>query len=162
MVSSSSFQFINFHKKFNRLVIRLLWQIGYWQLTHHHMNMNLFYLWMEFINTRYSCHEMCKNEFRMVPTKDTCSWKGRSARTRSWKVLSSKVWSWKVSLKLERAKQSWKEPIEVGKFEQKLESSGWSWKVQLKLESLNWTWKYLMKLKSYYWSSLNNWTWKDL
>ena len=23
-----------------------------------------------YINTRYSCHEMCKNEFRMVPARE--------------------------------------------------------------------------------------------
>ena len=54
-------------------------------------------------------------------SRDTCSWKGQLERTRNWKVLSWKalswkVWSWKVSLKLERAKKSWKEPSEVGKF----------------------------------------------
>ena len=30
---------------------------------------------------------------------------------------------WKVSLKLERVKRNWKEPIKVGKFELKVESS---------------------------------------
>ena len=44
---------------------------------------------------------------------DTCSWKGQLERTRSWKVLSWKVWSWKVSLKLEMAKRSWKEPSDL-------------------------------------------------
>ena len=75
--------------------------------------------------------------------RDTCSWKGQLERTTSWKVLSWKVWSWNVSLKLERAKRSWKEPSEVGKIRAKLERADRSWKVSfevgkfwLKLESL--------------------------
>ena len=52
-----------------------------------------------------------------VRQRDTCSWKGQ----------------------LERTERSWKEPVEVGKFELKLESSGGSWKVQLKLESDLWS-----------------------
>ena len=61
--------------------------------------------------------------------RDTCTWKeqleiARCWKVLTWKVLTWKVCSWKVSLKLERSKRSWKEPIEVGKFELKLESSG--------------------------------------
>ena len=85
---------------------------------------------------------------------DTCSWKGQLGRTRSWKVLSWKVWSWKVSLKLERAKRNWKEPIEVGKNRAKLESFFWSWKVSLKLESFAAVGKIWLKLES------SGWSWK--
>ena len=60
---------------------------------------------------------------------DTCSWKGQLERTRSWKVLSWKVCSWKVWLKFERAKRSWKEPSEVGKFR-------CSWKVPAEVGKL--------------------------
>ena len=73
--------------------------------------------------------------------RDACSWKGQLERTRSWKVLSWKVWSWKVSLKLERAKRSWKEPSEVGKNRLKLESLSWSWKARDEVGKYNWSWK---------------------
>ena len=78
---------------------------------------------------------------------DTRSCKGKLERTRNWKV-----WSWRISLKLERAKRSRKESIEVGKFELKLESSGWSWKVQLKLESDLWSWEVEIELGKTQWS----------
>ena len=48
---------------------------------------------------------LCKRQLE----GDTCSWKGQLERTRSWKVFSWKVRSWKLSLKLERAKRSWKD-----------------------------------------------------
>ena len=69
------------------------------------------------------------------------SWKGHLERRRSCKVSSWKVWSWKVSLKLERAKRSWKEPSEVGKNRLKLESLSWSWKARDEVGKYNWSWK---------------------
>ena len=78
---------------------------------------------------------------------DTCSCEGQLKRTRSWKVLSWKVWSWKVSVKLERANRSWKEPSEVGKNRLKLESSGWSLNEPLNSEIDLWSWKESMKLE---------------
>ena len=56
----------------------------------------------------------------------------------------------KSQAKLERTDWSWKEPIEVWKFEVKLESTTDVGKWLMKLESLNWTWKDSMKLESYY------------
>ena len=54
---------------------------------------------------------------------DACSSKGQLERTRSWKV----------SLKLERAKRSWKEPSEVGKNPEKFERTERSWKVSFEV-----------------------------
>ena len=58
-------------------------------------------------------HIIIKATFFQIFYRDTCSWKGQLKRTRSWTVLSWKVRSWKVSLKLERAKRSWKEPSDM-------------------------------------------------
>ena len=63
-------------------------------------------------------HSEFKEWGNIFKKRDTCSWKGQFERTRSWKALN-----WKFSLKLERVKRSWKEPIEVVKFERKLEST---------------------------------------
>ena len=71
------------------------------------------------------------NSDSLINQWETCSWKGQLERTRSWKVRSWKVRSWKVSLKLERAKRSWKEPSEVWNNRTKLEKFFRSWKVSL-------------------------------
>ena len=97
---------------------------------------------------------------------DTCSWKGQFERTRSRKVLSWKVWSWKVrswkvSLMLERAKRSWKEPSEVGKNRAKFQRTDciWlnrSWKVSFEVEKFHRSWKVWMN--SFFPTALSNYT----
>ena len=79
---------------------------------------------------------------------------------------NEKLESFKLeSLKLKRAKRSWKEPSEVGKNRLKLERTErswkasfevrkfrWSWKVSPRLESSGWCWKVWMKMESCDWS----------
>ena len=85
---------------------------------------------------------------------DTCSWKGQLERTRNWKALSWKVRSWKVSLKLERAKRNWKEPIEVGKNRAKLERIERNWKASFEVGKFRRSWKVLAEVGKF------EWTWK--
>ena len=91
-------------------------------------------------STRDSQAKMTRNSWTRG---DTCSWKGQLERTRSWKVFSWKVCSWKVSLKLERAKRSWKEPSEVEKNPAKLERTQQSWKEPTEVG------KFLLKLENF-------------
>ena len=87
-------------------------------------------------------------------TWNTCSWEGQLERTRNWKALSWKVWSWKVSLKLERAKRNWKEPIEVGKNRAKLERIERNWKASFEVGKFRRSWKVLAEVGKF------EWTWK--
>ena len=68
--------------------------------------------------------------------RDACSWKGQLERTRSWKV----------SLKLERAKRNWKEPIEVRKNRAKLERTERSWKASFQVGKSRCKWKVLAEV----------------
>ena len=81
------------------------------------------------------------NHLKCNTSNDLCFLSGLKSLSTIWKVLSWKVWSWKVSLKLERAKRSWKEQSEVGKNRLKLESLSWSWKARAEVGKYNWSWK---------------------